>query len=189
MPVWFLLFTCLFLSLPETGRLFAQSTPQRLQIKYRDQLLSVSARNIDIKDFFAGLAEKAHITIEFPASLDKKITLNREDVSLRGFLSNFLRNMNHVIIYSGSDPENSKISEVHIYPKSTPSRSTLSSISPSYTGHQGQIRRRIDSYKKVVERLRSSLSSFGENSSRGKVYLERIHRYEDRIKKLENQLY
>ena len=189
LPAWLLLFAWLLLSLPAADRLLAQGAPQGLQINYRDQLLSISARNVDIKDFLTGLSEKAHITIEFPASLKKNITLNRENISLRGFLSNFLRNMNHVIIYSGSDPENSRISEVHIYPGSTTSRSSISSSSYPYTGPKGEIRRRIDTYKKIVERLRSRLSGEGENGSHSAVYLNRIHRYEERIKKLESQLY
>jgi len=183
---WLLFIACLLLLLQTTGRLFAQGVSRGVQINYRDQLLSISARNVDIKDFFARLAEKANIIIEYPASLEKQITLERDNISLKKFLSDFLRNMNHVIIYSGSDAKSFRITEVRVYPKSTVSHSSASTLS---TRSRDRIRRRILSYKRIVEKLQNSLASVGENSSRGRVYVSRIRRYEDRIKKLENQLY
>lgn len=187
LPALFLISLCLLVSLPAADRLFAQGAPTKLEINYQNRLLSVTAENVDIKDFFSRLAEKAHITIAYPATLDKRITLNRENVSLKSFLSSFLRNMNHVIIYSGSDAKNSRISEVHIYPKSTVSRLPRSSGASVSNRSQDRIRRRIDSYKKIVEKLRETLSGVGEDSSRAQVYRNRIQRYEERIKNLENQ--
>ncbi len=183
---WLLFLPCLLLSLQATGRLCAQGGGQGLQINYQNQLLSISARNVDIKNFFSKLAEKTNITIEYPESLERKITLERENISLKRFLPDFLRNMNHVIIYSGSGRENSRIAEVRVYPKSTVSHSSVSTASGR---SRDRIRQRIDSYRKIVEKLRNSLANVGENSNRGRVYVNRIRRYEDRIKKLENQLY
>ena len=185
---WLLFFTCTLL-LPVSDCLFAQNSPQQLQITYRDQLLDIYARNVDIKDFFVRLAEKANITIEYPVSLDKKITVDREDISLKKFLTNFLRNMNHVIIYSGSNGKNSRVSEVHIFPTSTRSRSSGASTSYSSGRSRDLLRRRIDNYRKTVEKLRSALSSVGEDKYRRQTYLNRIQGYEERIKNLENQLY
>ena len=182
---WLFFITCLFLFSQATGRLFAQNISQGLQINYRDELLSISARNVDIKDFFTKLAEKTNITIEYPESLEKQITLERADISLKRFLSNFLRNMSYVVIYSGSGEENSRIAEVRVYPKSTVS---YSSRPTSSNRSRDRIRQRIDSYRKIVEKLRNSLSGAGQNGSRRQVYLNRIRRYEDRIEKLEKQL-
>jgi hypothetical protein len=188
LPVWLLFYTCLLLSLMLTDGLSAQDAPQELRIEYQDQLLDISARNVDIKDFFTRLAEKTNITIEFPASLKRQITLNKKNVSLSRFLSSFLRNMNHVIIYSGSGAGKSRIDEVQIYPKSTASRPSTLRPSSLSGGSQDRIRQQIENYQKVVERLRNTLSSVGENNNRRQVYLNRIRRYENRIKNLENQL-
>ena len=182
---WLLLFACLLLS-PASDRLFAQGGSQRLQIDYRDRMLDISAREVDIKEFFARLAEKANIVIEYPDSLEKKITLERENVSLRRFLANFLRNMNHVIIYSGSGSGGGRVAEVHVYPESTARRT---SVSTPTGGSQDRIRRRIESYKRIVEKMQGTLSSVGESSSRGQVYVNRIRRYEERIRNLERELY
>lgn len=185
---WLLLFACVLWP-PVLDRLSAQNIPKRLQIDYRDQLLDISAQNVDIKEFFTRLAEKANITIEYPVSLDKKITVERKDVSLKRFLTNFLRNMNHVIIYSGSNMKNSRVSEVHIFPRSTAPSFSRSSATSSSGGSRDRIRRQIDNYKRIVDKLRNTISGLSENNNRRQVYLNRIKRYETRIENLEKQLY
>ncbi len=162
------------------NRVSAQSADQGLRISYQNNLLTIYARNSDIKDFFSKLAGSTGIRIEYPATIEKKVTLSRKDVSLKKFLASFLRNMNHVVIFSGASTKKSKISEVYIYPDSK--KSSLSNIAET------RITRRIASYKRAIQSVKSRLSKVSEDSSRGKSYLRQLDRYEKMIQNLENQL-
>ena len=174
------LLICLVLLSMAAYPLSAQGASQQLQIKYSEGLLTMTVKNTDIKEFFRELSQKTDIHIEYPADMEKNITLNKKGVAVKEFLTNFLRNMNYALILSLTDSGKKKVTDLYVYPEST-----ASSQSNSVTQ---RIESRIAAYKRNIEKAKEKLQEVGEDSSRGKTYLNRISRYEKRIEELEKQL-
>ena len=164
-----------------TSFLYAQNLIQKPQITFKNRFLSMSFRDTDIKYILSKLSKKTNTTITYPGSLKKKITIYKKEVSLRNALRSLLKGLNYIIIYSANNKNKSVISEVRVFSVSKKSR--LSERAETRITH------RIRSYERQIEVLKNNLSKVDENSRRGKNYLNRIRRYEENIRNLENQLY
>jgi predicted RNase H-like nuclease (RuvC/YqgF family) len=160
--------------------LLADNVDQRLRISYDNNILTLSARNADLKQVLFKLSEKTDIIVRFPASLKKKITLNKSGVSLKDALRSLLKGLNHAIIYTRSDDYQAVVSKVFIFDKS---KKTTAQVRL-----ENRLTRRIKSYERRIESLRKNLARTGRNSPRGKRYLRQIERLEKNIEKLERRL-
>lgn len=143
-------------------------------------LLKIEARNVDLKEMFSKLAETAHITIEYPVSLQKTVTMKRSGISMADALKEMLKGINYAIFYSGTRSHEARISKVLVFSESEP-RKPLSA-------REKRLTRRIQSYQKQIDTLRRRLASLDANSSRGRRYSNRIRRLEKSIQRLKRQI-
>jgi hypothetical protein len=163
--------------LPFTNCLLnAQSSDQKLRITYNNNLINISAEDADLQNVLLKIADNTNISVRFPATLEKKITISEKKISLRDALKTILRGLNYAIIYSGSDKNQTFISEVFIFKKSRQQRV-----------NEARIANRMRAYKKQIESLRKNLLKIDESSSRGKRYLKRIRILEKRMERLQGQ--
>jgi hypothetical protein len=149
------------------------------QLTYENKLLSITAADADLKSILQVISKKANIYIEYPASLDNRITIKLTKLSLKKALQRLLKDYNYSIVYSGTR-KRSAVSEVYILKKNM--------RSPQATRNDTRIISRIQSYEKRIESLKNNLSKVGENSTSGKRYLSQIKSYEKNIENLKRQL-
>ena len=161
--------------------LYAQNFNQKTHITYKNKLLTISVRDTDIKYILSKLSEKTSISIKYPESLKKKVTINKKEISLRKALRSLLKGLNYAMIYSAKNKNKSTILEVRVFSVSKKSR--LSERA------EAQIDNRIKSYERQIKAIKNNLTRVDQNSSRGKGYLNRIRFLEEKIQKLERQLY
>ena len=162
---------------------YAQTSPQKLSITYDNRLVTISATNADLKAVLLEFADVTNTYIKFPASLKKKITIHKEEISLKEALRILLRGLNHAIIYSVNSANNVVISRVRVF-----SEVNNNTSSPSKSS-ETRIARQIKSYQRQLASLKNNLSKVDADSRRGKTYVRRIERLEKRIQGLEQQLY
>ena len=173
----FLIYTTSIISLS-----YAQTFNTNLRIEYKNNLITISAQNADLKDVFLKLADKTGIFVRFPNSLKKQITIKMSGLSLNEALSRILKGLNHVIIYSGLRNNRNVISEVFVYKKSKTSR-----ISSRARPREKQTASRTRFYERRLESTKKKLSLVDENSRQGKRYLRQIRSYENIIEKFKRK--
>ena len=166
-----------------TSWAYAQTFNPNLRIEYKNNLLTISAENADLKNVLFKLADKTGISVRFPHSLKKQITIKMSGLSLDEALSRVLKGLNHAIIYSGSRKNRTVISEVLIYNKSKRSR-----ISSRARPREKQIASRIRYYERRLRSLKKKLSQFDENSRQGKRYIRQIRSYENIIENFKRKI-
>ena len=149
------------------------------QLDYKKDLISISASKADLKSILIEIAEQAEIFIQYPASLDKKITIRLKEVSLKKALQRLLKGFNYSIIYTGSKKP-PLISEVYILKNNK--------AVPRTNINTTRITNRIKSYERRIESIQKSLSGVDENSARGKRYLSQLKSYEKNIENLKRRL-
>ena len=204
-----LIFVFLILLLTSANSsLYAESTNQNILITYKENVLSIRAKDADLKKVLFELADETNIDIQLPLSLDKKITINRSGISLNEGLKDILKDLNYIILYSGIEDNNVLISKVIIFQKSNTSttlpdgkiQQTNSEIpsteneEPSATREDSSVTRedslaaRIKFYERQIESLKQRLTKIDENSRLGRKYSSQIKRFEKLIEKNELQL-
>jgi len=156
---------------------FAQSSDQNIRIVYKNNLLTLSAKDADLKNVLLKLAYKTNIKVWFPNSLKKKITIKFSKISLGKSLEKLLKGLNHVILYSGPSKGQAAVSGVYVFKKSKKSGRVRAS--------ERQKANRIRAYERRIESLKSQLSRIDVNSRRGKSYLRQIQRLENNIERLQ----
>jgi type II secretory pathway component GspD/PulD (secretin) len=172
----FLLFIfCIYL-IPSHNLLYAQSSYQKLQISYDKNSITISARDADLKNVLLKIADKTNTYVKFPDSLQKKITIQLSETSLKAALGRLLKGYNHVILYSGTSKEQAEVAGVFVLTKVKESRRS--------SGDARRIANRIRSYERQIESLKKRLSGIDEDSRRGKLYIRRIRRLENFIERL-----
>ena len=204
-----LIFVFLILLLTSANSsLYAESTNQNILITYKENVLSIRAKDADLKKVLFELADETNIDIQLPLSLDKKITINRSGISLNEGLKDILKDLNYIILYSGIEDNNVLISKVIIFQKSNTSttlpdgkiQQTNSDIpsteneEPSANREGSSVTRedslaaRIKFYERQIESLKQRLTKIDENSRLGRKYSRQIKRFEKLIEKNELQL-
>lgn len=164
----------------ENNSLYAQSPSSKFQLNFKNNLLTISAKNADLKNVLIKLADKTNISIGYPDSLEKKVTLNKNRIPLREALQRLLKGLNYAIIYSGSKRNKAVISDVFIFKKSKKTA--------RLRVNERRITNRIKSYERQLELLKKRLSTVEENSRRAKNYTRRINLIEKNIERLRRQL-
>jgi type II secretory pathway component GspD/PulD (secretin) len=160
--------------------LYAQSSSQKIRVTNDDNRVSISAKEADLKNILVEIADKTDISVSFPASLKKKITIRINEIKLREAFERLLYGLNYAIIYSGASKGQAEISDVYIYTGTKPSKRAR--------GNQLRNLNQIKAYQRRIESYRKLLSRVDESSRRGKIYLKRIENYEKQIERLEKQL-
>jgi len=102
----------------ENSSIYAQSNNQKILISYKNDLLSISTKDADLKKVLLKLSDKTNINIKLPVYIDKKITINKNGISLGEGLEYILKNINHIILYSGIKNNRLMISRVIVFSES-----------------------------------------------------------------------
>jgi hypothetical protein len=176
----FFLALLVFIVIHAANQAYAKNAYHDISVSFRDNLLTISAKNVDLKNVLVKVAEKTNIFVSFPKSLDRKITAELTETTLSDAFERLLNGLNHAIIYSGSRKQQAAIREVFVFTSSKRSRLV--------TGSARRITSRIKTYESRIESLKRTLSKIDENSRRGKTYSRRIRILEKNIEKLEGKL-
>ncbi|HSO19645.1 MAG TPA: hypothetical protein VLT88_09320 [Desulfosarcina sp.] len=171
----------LFLLAASAGVPQAQPAGHRLKMHYEDRSLRIEAHNANLKAVLRELAATAGITIEYPAALERKVSLNRRGISVSEALKAMLKGISYVVYYSGADSRHAGVTRVQILGRAGPRHS------PS--GPTAQLSRRIEAHRRQIAALRRRLSTLDPGSTRGRRYAGRISRLEKSIERLERQMY
>jgi type II secretory pathway component GspD/PulD (secretin) len=176
---------------------YAQTSNPNLRLIYKNNLITISAQNADLKNVLLELADKTNIIIRVPNSLKKQITITLSENSLDEALSRILRDMNYAIIYSGEKNNRTVISEVLIYNESessevsSRSESSNRNINNSIQKPRGKKidrSRLIKSLERRLENLNKKLSLGNISSSQRERYLKQIRAYENKIEQLKREI-
>ena len=176
---------------------YAQTSNPNLRLIYKNNLITISAQNADLKNVLLKLADKTNIIVRIPNSLKKQITITLTENSLDEALSRILRDMNYAIIYSGEKNNRTVISEVLVYNESesseVSSRSEYSNrnINNSIQKPRGKKidrSRLIKSLERRLENLNKKLSLGNISSSQRERYLKQIRAYENKIEQLKREI-
>ena len=163
--------------------IYAQSSNLKFRIDYKNNLLTISAQDADLKNVLLKLEDKTGIYVRFPNSLKKQITIRISGLSLKETLSRLLKGMNYAIIYSGSRKNRAIVSEVFIFKELKKSR-----ISSRARLRERQLSHRIRYYERRLESLKNKLSKVNKNSRQGKRYLRQIRSYENTLENLKKKI-
>ena len=176
---------------------YAQTSNPNLRLIYKNNLITISAQNADLKDVLLELADKTNIIVRVPNSLKKQITITLSENSLDEALSRILRDMNYAIIYSGEKNNRTVISEVLVYNESESSEvsnrseSSNRNINNSIQKPRGKKidrSRLIKSLERRLENLNKKLSLGNISSSQRERYLKQIRAYENKIEQLKREI-
>ena len=178
----------------ESSSIYAQSNNQKMLISYKNDLLSISTKDADLKKVLLKLSDKTNINIKLPVYMDKKITINKNGISLDEGLKYILKNLNHIILYSGIKNNKPMISRVIVLSESkkstklTASRTEAASSETQPANSETQAASSLiqlpnsemqaadilKGYKKQIEILQMKLSTIPENNRLRKHYIKRI---------------
>ena len=177
---------------------YAQTSDQNLRLIYKNNLITISAQNADLKNVLLKLADKTNIIVRIPNSLKKQITITLTENSLdRKALVKLLKGTNYAIIYSGEKNNRTVISEVLVYNESESSevsnRSEYSNrnINNSIQKPRGKKidrSRLIKILERRLENLNKKLSLGNISSSQRERYLKQIRAYENKIEQLKREI-
>ena len=204
--ILFFIFVALHLSI-ESSSIYAQSNNQEILISYKNDLLSISTKDADLKKVLLKLSDETNINIKFPVYIDEKITINKNGISLGEGLEDILKNINHIILYSGIKNNKLMISRVIVFSESkkstklTDSKTQVASSEIQHANSETQAASSviqlpnsemqaadiIKGYEKQIEILKKNLSTIPENSRRRKHYINRIKILEKFIENYESQ--
>ncbi|MGB5992720.1 MAG: hypothetical protein WBG61_10390 [Desulfobacterales bacterium] len=198
----------------ESSSIYAQSNNQKILISYKNDLLSISTKDADLKKVLLKLSDKTNINIKLPVYMDKKITINKNGISLGEGLEYLLKNLNHIILYSGIKNNKPMISRVIVLSESKKSTKltdsktqaansrtqaanseTQAASSETQTASsviqlpnsEMQAADIIKGYEKQIEILKKKLSTIPENSRLRKHYIKRIKILEKFIENYESR--
>ena len=184
------IFLALHLTIASSS-IYAQSNNPKMLISYKNDLLSISTKDADLKKVLLELSDKTNINIKLPVYIDKKITINKNGISLGEGLEYILKNFNYIILYSGINNNKPMISRVIVFSESKKStKLTDSETQTDNTKTQAassivqlpnsemQAADIIKGYEKQIEILKKKLSTIPENSRRRKQYTNRIKKLE-----------
>lgn len=176
---------------------YAQTSNPNLRIEYKNNLITISAQNADLKNVLLELADKTNIIVKVPNSLKKKITIKLSGHSLNEALSKILGGINYAIIHSCAKNNRTVVSKVLVYNKSESSKISNRS-KPRYKdindrtkeprGKKINRSRFIKSLERRLKSLNKKLSEGNASSSQRERYLKQIRAYEDEIEKLKREI-
>ena len=158
----------------------AEASGQNFRIRQQQGRISISATNANLKNVLLELSETADVTIRVAESLNRKVTLEQTNLSLKSALKRLLRGINHVIIYSGKNRKKASIAKVLVLSKATPSR--------PMTAAQKRLSRRIDGYQRQIDSMRRNMAKYDATSRQAKRYQRRIDSIQRKIDRYRKQM-
>lgn len=180
---------------------YSESNRQKIRISYEENLLSIRVKDADLKEVLFELASKTNIQLKLPLSIDKKITINKSGISLGEGLEYILKNLNHIIFFSGIKNGKPLISNVFVFSTSQESIKSMDSQTQAASretqlpnlktqaassiiqlpSSEMQAADIIKSYEKQIEMMKGKLLTTPENSRLRRRYSMRIKQLEKLI--------
>lgn len=162
----------------------ASASGSTLQLKFRDNRLSISADEADIQTVLLRVSEETGIFIRFPKALQKKISMSLSAVTLENALKSILKGLNYATVFTVSDNKNKiQISKVYIFKgyKETARTKRLAR-------RERQKRNRINQYKKRIASIQRRLDKVSHSSTDARRLKNQIGNYQKAIDRLERQI-
>jgi hypothetical protein len=162
----------------------ALASGSTLQLKFRDNRLSISANHADIQTVLLRFSEETGIFVRFPKALQRKISINLSAVTPENALKSILKGLNYATVFSVSDSENKiRVSKVYIFKgyKETARTRRLER-------RERQNRNRINQYKKRIASIQRRLDKVSHNSAAERRLKRQIQNYQKAIDRLERQI-
>lgn len=157
-----------------------------LRIDYQDHALSVSTKDVDLKTLLLRLNKEVGISVWFPKTLNRKLTIKLSGVSVERALKAILKGLSYATIYSRSGKNaKARISEVHVYKGSKRRTPMRNAVGNSY---RHRIERRIDNYEKRLKSAQDRLDRAESGSASERRYKRRIRSYKRIISRLRQQI-
>ena len=174
------IFILLVLFLSAGSFSWAQPFSENLEMVWKNRQLQIKAQDVDLKLVLSRLARVTHISIRFPASLQKKVTLERSRMSMVQALEILLRGIDHVVVYSGPNAKKARVNEVLVL--------TTAKAKRPRPGNpvDNRLKRQIKSYQRQMDSLKLRLSKIDENSRQGKQIQRNISRLEKRLQQVQD---
>jgi hypothetical protein len=161
----------------------ASASGSTLQLKFRDNRLSISADEADIQTVLLRLSEETGIFIRFPKALRKKLSISLSAVTLENALKSILKGINYATVFSVSDnKDNIQVSKVYIFKgyKETARTRRLAR-------RERLNRNRINQYKKRIASIQRRLDKVSPNSAAARRLNNQKRNYQKSIDRLERQ--
>lgn len=162
----------------------ASASGSSLQLKFRDNRLSISADHADIQTVLLRVSEETGIFVRFPKALQKKISVTLSAVTIENALKSILKGLNYATVFSVSDNKDKiQVSKVYIFKgyKETARTRRLAR-------RERQNRSRIGRYKKRIASIQRRLDKVSHNSMAARRLENQIRNYQKRIDRLERQI-
>ena len=183
-----------------------QAQDLRPRVTYEKGLLSATAKNIDLKDLLAMVAERTKIQVSSPEPIQKTVTVEFRDLPLEKGLSLILKDVNHIFMFSQSDskteagalyrvivlPKEVKGSaspgtrppqQPVVVPEQEPGQRQGEQVANPDTGEGQEPDPVVKRYQMQLERLEQELAQVGEDSPRGKAIMEEMTRLEEQMER------
>jgi hypothetical protein len=178
--VFFIVFVCICGGISFHVNAFAQD----YHMSCDNGLITLSADKVDLKTILLSITKETNIFIQFPKALQKQITIELSDVSIRNALKRLLLGYDYAIIYSASKKSNpNSISKVYVLPEQWGHRKPASSQikSPKANNLLRNYNRRLDS-------LRDRLTKVERGSHTERRILRQIQSIEKTVERLEKRV-
>jgi len=160
------------------GLICATAFAQDYHMNIDNGMITLSADKVDLKTILLDISKEANILIQFPAGLQKQVSIKLTNVSIRNALKRLLRGQDYAVIYSAS--RNNSISEVRVLPEQWGNRKPVRS--PTQDRQANLIRR----YNRQLDDLRDRLTKVTRGSATEKRILRQIESMERTVESLES---
>jgi hypothetical protein len=183
-----------------------QAQDLRPRVTYEKGLLSASARNIDLKELLAMVAERTKIQISSPEPIQKTVTVEFSNLPLEKGLSLILKDVNHIFMFSQSDskteaetlyrvivlpkevkgptsPDTRPPQQQGIVPEQEPGQRQGEQTENTGTGEGQEPDPVVKRYQMQLEKLEQELAQVEEDSPRGKAITEQMIRLEEQMER------
>lgn len=173
----------IFVALLMAGKsiVWGQPLSENLEMAWKNRRLQIKAENADLKQVLSRLAHTAHISIHYPASLQKKITLERSRISLEQALERLLKGTSYVVVYSGPNAKDARVNEVLVMETAGNRRKPGGPV-------ENHLKKQIQSYLRQINALRLRLSKIDGNSNQGRQIQRNISRLEKTIQRIQGRM-
>jgi hypothetical protein len=161
----------------------ASAIGSTLQLKFRNNRLSISADEADIQTVLLRVSEETGIFFRFPKALQKKISISLSAVTVENALKSILKGLNYATVFSASDSRNNvQVSKVYIF-KGYKETARTRRLARRERLNQNRINR----YKKRIASIQRRLDKVSPNSAAAKRLNNQKRNYQKTIDRLERQ--
>jgi len=175
------------------GNAHGEAPPPDVQVTSTGDLVSLQARDADIKKILRAFSQSTGIPVAFPESMEDRISVDIVKMPPARALARVLRDINHVIVYSpGQENGAARVAKVFVYEQARggPAAAPVRASNPVSTTHsrEDRIKRQIARYEERIEAISRGLTTVDPNTIQGQRLQRQMERYQKSIERLKNIL-